>query len=97
MNLEFIKPQNLDSFLMKSSQSNFNLRLPDCYWVRSYLITTVNKAVPFPSFQMMYHSFYFPVIDLLDGQEHSEDLQNSNSNSNFSNGLRKLSGKTSTQ
>ena len=26
MNLEFIKPQNLGSLLMKSSQSNFNLR-----------------------------------------------------------------------
>ena len=42
MILEFIKPQNLGSLLMKSSQSNFNLRSPDCYWVRSYLITTVN-------------------------------------------------------
>ena len=41
MNLEFIKPQNLGSLLMKSSQSNFNLRLPDSYLVRSYLITTV--------------------------------------------------------
>ena len=28
---------------MKSSQSNFNLQSPDCYWVRSYLITTVMK------------------------------------------------------
>ena len=36
-----IKPQNLCSWLVKSSQSNFNLRLPDCYSVRSYLITTV--------------------------------------------------------
>ena len=26
---------------MKSSQSNFNLRSPDAYLVRSYLITTV--------------------------------------------------------
>ena len=41
MNLEFIKPQDLGSFLMKSSQSNFNLRLPCSYLVRSYLITTV--------------------------------------------------------
>ena len=41
MNSEFIKPQNLGSLLMKSSQSNFNLRLPDSYLVRSYLITTV--------------------------------------------------------
>ena len=28
MNLEFIKPQNLGSLLMKSSQSNFDLRSP---------------------------------------------------------------------
>ena len=38
-----LKPQNLGSFLMKSSQSNFNLRLPGSYLVRSYLITTVLK------------------------------------------------------
>ena len=36
-----IKPQNLCPWLVKSSQSNFNLRSPDFYWVRSYLITTV--------------------------------------------------------
>ena len=41
MNLEFIKPQNLGSLSMKSSQSNFNLRSPGSYLVRSYLITTV--------------------------------------------------------
>ena len=41
MNLELIKPQNLGSLLMKSSQSNFNLRSPGSYLVRSYLITTV--------------------------------------------------------
>ena len=41
MNLEFIKPQNLGSLLMKSSQSNFNLRSPGSYLVCSYLITTV--------------------------------------------------------
>ena len=29
--------------LMKSRQSNFNLRLPSSYLVRSYLITTVLK------------------------------------------------------
>ena len=32
-------------WLVKSSQSNFNLRLPDCYWVRSYLITTVQTNI----------------------------------------------------
>ena len=34
MNLEFIKPQNLGSLLMKSSQSNFNLRSPSSFLVR---------------------------------------------------------------
>ena len=37
-----IKPQNLCPWFVKTSQSNFNLRSPDCYWVCSYLITTVN-------------------------------------------------------
>ena len=41
MHLEFIKPQNLRSLLMKSSQSNLNLQSPGSYLVRSYLITTV--------------------------------------------------------
>ena len=41
MILEFIKPQNLDSLFMKSSQMNFNLRSPGSYLVRGYLITTV--------------------------------------------------------
>jgi hypothetical protein len=27
---------------VKSSPSNFDLRLPDCYWVRSYLITNAS-------------------------------------------------------
>ena len=45
MNLEFIKPQNLDSLLMNSRQSNFNLRSPGSYLVRSYLITTVKTWV----------------------------------------------------
>ena len=44
MNLEFIKPQNLGSLLMKSSQSNFNLRSPGSYLVHSYLITTVFES-----------------------------------------------------
>ena len=47
MNLEFIKLQNLGSLLMKSSQSNFNLRSPSSYLVRSYLITTVRHVVNF--------------------------------------------------
>ena len=39
-----IKPQNVCPWLVKSNQSNFNFRSPDCYWVRSYLITTVMKS-----------------------------------------------------
>ena len=41
--LEFIKPQNLGSLLIKSSKSNFNLRSQSSYLVRSYLITTLKK------------------------------------------------------
>ena len=41
MNLEFTKPQNLGSLLMKSSQSNFNLPSPSSYLARRYLIATV--------------------------------------------------------
>ena len=41
MSLEFIKPQNLGSLLMKSSQSNFDLRSPSSYLARSYLISTL--------------------------------------------------------
>ena len=36
-----IKPQNLGPWLMKSSQSNLNLRSPSSYLARSYLIATV--------------------------------------------------------
>ena len=39
--LEPIRTRNLGSLLMKLSQSNFSLRSPDCYLVRSYLIATV--------------------------------------------------------
>jgi hypothetical protein len=41
--LEPIRTQNLGSLLMKLSQSNFNLRSPDCCLVRSYLIATVGR------------------------------------------------------
>ena len=37
--------QNLGSLLMKLSQSNFNLWLPDCYLVHSYLIATVKYLI----------------------------------------------------
>ena len=39
--LETIKPQTLGSLLIKLSQSNFNLRSSDSYFILSYLITTV--------------------------------------------------------
>ena len=42
--LEPIRTQNLGSLLMKLSQSNFNLRSPDCYSVRSYLIAIVFRG-----------------------------------------------------
>ena len=48
MNLEFTKPQNLGSLLMKSSQSNFDLRAPNSFLVRSQLIATVTKTKVFP-------------------------------------------------
>ena len=44
-NLEPIRTQKLGSLLMKLCQSNFNLRSPDCYLVRSYLIATVNQRM----------------------------------------------------
>ena len=40
-----MKPQNLGHWLMKSSQSNLNLRSPSSYLVRSYQITTVIPQV----------------------------------------------------
>ena len=36
--------QNSGSLLMKSSQSNFNLRSPNCYLIRSYQIATVKDC-----------------------------------------------------
>ena len=45
MNLDFTKPQNLGSLLMKSSQSNCNLGSPGSYLVCSYLITTVTTSL----------------------------------------------------
>ena len=55
MNLELIKPQNLGSLLMKSSQSNFNLRSPGSYLVRSYQITTVITARIIQVFLKRWH------------------------------------------
>ena len=40
-NDQAIRPQNLDPWLMKSSQSNYNLQSPGSYLARSYLIATV--------------------------------------------------------
>ena len=52
--LEPIRTQNLGSLLMKLSQSNFNLRSPDCYLVRSYLIATVPQ-VNTPAKDLNFH------------------------------------------
>ena len=41
--LEPMRTQNLGSLLIKLSQLNFNLRSPECNFVRSYLIATVPK------------------------------------------------------
>ena len=41
--LKHLRTQKLGSLLMKLSQSNFNLRSPDCYLVSSYLIATVHR------------------------------------------------------
>ena len=38
---EALKPQNLGPWLMKSSQSNFDLQSPSSYLACSYLIATV--------------------------------------------------------
>ena len=47
-----IKPQNWGPLLMKSSQSNFNLRLQGSFSARSYLITTV-------LFSTLYGCFFY--------------------------------------
>ena len=69
MNLEFIKPQNLGSLLMKSSQSNFNLRSPGSYLVRSYLITTVQGA----HYELTYDVNYNYCIIMTCQKEHEVD------------------------
>ena len=43
--IRIIKPQNLGSLLMKSRQSNFNLRSPSSYLACSYLIATVKAKL----------------------------------------------------
>ena len=45
MMLELIRTQNVGSLLMKLSQSNFDLRLPDGSLVLSYLIATVSEFI----------------------------------------------------
>ena len=54
---ESIKPQNWGPWLMKSSQSNFNLQLPGSYLARSYLIATVKKRMK--SSQLFIHLINF--------------------------------------
>ena len=48
MNLEFIKPQNLGSLLMKSRQSNFELQLPGSYLIAAvWMEETLDKILSF--------------------------------------------------
>ena len=64
MNLEFIKPQHLSSLLMESSLSNFDLRSPGSYLVRSYLIATVTKKKFF-----LLHKIQTPGINMQNGRK----------------------------
>ena len=65
MNLEFIQPQKLVFLLMKSSQSNFNLRSPSSYLARSYLIATVSKCMVLFSVWPLCARFCFLLLLLL--------------------------------
>ena len=48
---------------MKLSQSNFNLRSPDCYLVRSYLIATVREN--YKSRTCQEHVVYTNCLDVV--------------------------------
>ena len=62
-NIEPIRTQNLGSLLMKLSQSNFNLRSPDCYLVRSYLIATVPKLMSADKYNVsIFQIAKYPII-----------------------------------
>ena len=52
--LESIRTQNLESLLLKLSQSNFNLQSQDYYLVHSYLIPIVTQGLT------MEESYGFP-------------------------------------
>ena len=61
-----IKPQNLGPWLMKSSQSNFNLRSPSSYLARSYLIATLMKwALSFELLSKCKYSMLTTKVQLL--------------------------------
>ena len=79
MNLEFIKPQNIESLLMKSSQSNFDLRLPSSLlsnyyctssfrWTRSYYIYMCTSYCIYTKliFTVFYKYFFFKEYKFLD-------------------------------
>ena len=51
--LDPIRTQNLGSLLMKLRQSIFNLRSPNCYLLRSYLIATVWQCSRKPKKQIV--------------------------------------------
>ena len=60
-----IKPQNLGPWLMKSSQSNFNLQSPGSYLARSYLIATVHKCNLSTGFKEGLNNFSRSVHDMV--------------------------------
>ena len=62
MNLEFTEPQNLGSLLMKSSQSNFDLRSPSSFLVRSQLIATVTSFCEGQPNEIYIEILYFSTI-----------------------------------
>ena len=56
-----LKPHNLSPWLMKSSQSNFDLRSPSSYLARSYLIATVSYLaifLPLPTWFEEKHQMF---------------------------------------
>ena len=75
MNLEFIKSQNLGSLLLKSSQSNSDLRLLGSYLVRSYLITTVISVAKPTVIYFNFHVMLQPIQMLLTMQQLANKLK----------------------
>ena len=56
------KTSKFGFFVNESSQSNFNLRLPGSYLVRSYLITTVHVNI---TFQKKFYKYVNGMIRII--------------------------------